>query len=39
MLKSLRLWLSPGEQERPALLDGQLSSSPDEIPQQEQASD
>jgi hypothetical protein len=39
VLKSLRLWLSPGEQGRPALLDGQLSSPPDEIPQQEPASD
>jgi hypothetical protein len=36
VLKSLRLWLLPGEQERPALLEGQFSSPADERPAPEQ---
>ena len=38
VLKSLRLWLLSGEQARPALLEGNFSSSAGEPPQQEGAS-
>jgi hypothetical protein len=37
VLKSLRLWLLPGEPTRPVLLEGSLSSPADEAPQQEEA--